>query len=62
MSLSLSPNDISNVVAADREHVWHHLSQHKQYETNDPRVSVEGKALRGRQNERRAGSGWRSTS
>ncbi|MBP6678388.1 MAG: aminotransferase class III-fold pyridoxal phosphate-dependent enzyme, partial [Paracoccus sp.] len=30
----------------DREHVWHHLSQHKQYETIDPRVYVEGKGMR----------------
>lgn len=39
-------NDISQVVEADRKHVWHHLSQHKQYETVDPRVIVEGKGLR----------------
>ncbi len=38
-------NDISAVVEADRAHVWHHLSQHKQYETTDPRVIVEGKGL-----------------
>ena len=25
--------------------MWHHLSQHKQYETVDPRVIVEGKGL-----------------
>ncbi len=42
----LSPNDISAVVEADRTHVWHHLSQHKQYETTDPRVIVEGKGMR----------------
>lgn len=39
-------NDIGAVVEADRVHVWHHLSQHKQYETVDPRVIVEGKGLR----------------
>lgn len=39
-------NDLSHVVAADRTHVWHHLSQHKQYETTDPRVFVEGKGIR----------------
>lgn len=39
-------NDISQVVEADRKHVWHHLSQHKQYETVDPRVIVEGKGMR----------------
>ena len=42
----LSPNDISAVVEADRAHVWHHLSQHKQYETADPRVIVEGRGMR----------------
>ena len=39
-------NDLSGVIAADKAHVWHHLSQHKQYETVDPRVIVEGKGLR----------------
>ncbi len=46
MSLNYSQNDLSHVVSADREHVWHHLSQHKQYETVDPRVFVEGKGMR----------------
>ena len=40
------PNDISHIIAADRAHIWHHLSQHKQYETVDPRIIVEGKGLR----------------
>jgi len=40
------PNDISHIIAADRAHVWHHLSQHKQYETIDPRIIVEGKGMR----------------
>ena len=43
-----SANDISAVVAADKAHVWHHLSQHKGYEQPevDPRIIVEGKGLR----------------
>ena len=41
MSLDLNQNDLSHVVSADRAHVWHHLSQHKQYETVDPRVFVD---------------------
>jgi taurine-pyruvate aminotransferase len=40
------PNDISHIIAADRAHIWHHLSQHKQYETVDPRIIVEGKGMR----------------
>ncbi len=39
-------NDPGHVVEADRAHVWHHLSQHKPYETIDPRIIVEGKGLR----------------
>ena len=46
MDTLLSPNDISAVVEADRAHIWHHLSQHKQYETVDPRVIIEGRGLR----------------
>jgi len=38
-------NDIGAVVEADRKHVWHHLTQHKPFETVDPRVIVEGKGL-----------------
>jgi taurine-pyruvate aminotransferase len=39
-------NDLSPVIAADKAHVWHHLSQHKQYETIDPRVFVEGRGMK----------------
>ena len=44
------PNDISDVIEADRAHVWHHLIQHKPFESIDPRVMVEGtdaEAVRG---------------
>ena len=41
-----SDNDISHVVEADKAHVWHHLIQHKPFETGDPRVIVEGKGMR----------------
>ena len=39
-------NDIQAVVDADRAHVWHHLVQHKPFETGEPRVIVEGKGLK----------------
>ena len=39
-------NDIEHVIEADRENVWHHLSQHKKFETADPLVIVEGKGMR----------------
>ncbi|MDF0598932.1 aspartate aminotransferase family protein [Psychromarinibacter halotolerans] len=46
MNVNLTPNDLSHVVAADRAHVWHHLTQHKPYETVDPRVIVEGRGVK----------------
>ncbi len=46
MDGNLTQNDISHVVAADRAHVWHHLIQHKPFETNDPRIIIEGKGMR----------------
>jgi len=39
-------NDIGHVVEADKAHVWHHLTQHKPFETSDPRIIVEGKGMR----------------
>lgn len=46
MTLTINPNDISGVVEADRRHVWHHLIQHKPFETVDPRIMVEGRGMR----------------
>lgn len=46
MDSTLHQNDISEVIAADRAHVWHHLIQHKPFETVDPRIMVEGKGMR----------------
>ncbi|NNE89581.1 MAG: aminotransferase class III-fold pyridoxal phosphate-dependent enzyme [Silicimonas sp.] len=40
------PNDISDVIEADRNHLWHHMIQHKPFETVDPRVIVEGNGVR----------------
>ena len=39
-------NDPAAVIEADRAHIWHHLIQHKPFETVDPRVMVEGKGIR----------------
>ncbi|MEM6564269.1 MAG: aminotransferase class III-fold pyridoxal phosphate-dependent enzyme [Pseudomonadota bacterium] len=46
MDGNFKENDISRVVEADRAHIWHHLSQHKPYETTDPRIIVEGKGMK----------------
>lgn len=42
----ISVNDISDVITYDKAHVWHHLIQHKPFETADPRIIVEGKGIR----------------
>ena len=36
MDGTLSQNDLSHVVEADKAHVWHHLIQHKPFETIGP--------------------------
>ncbi|NDR58885.1 aminotransferase family protein [Aliiruegeria sabulilitoris] len=46
MNLSIPANDLSVAIEADRAHVWHHLTQHKSLETNDPKIIVEGKGMR----------------
>nr|CAA6817968.1 MAG: Taurine--pyruvate aminotransferase (EC [uncultured Thiotrichaceae bacterium] len=37
--------DALNVVKSDRNHVWHHLTQHKAYQNTDPMVIVKGEGL-----------------
>ena len=39
-------NDIQEVVDNDKAHVWHHIVQHKPFETIDPNIIVEGKGMR----------------
>ncbi|WP_095588531.1 aspartate aminotransferase family protein [Actibacterium ureilyticum] len=46
MNSPVSPNDLTDVIEADRAHIWHHLMQHKALETSDPRVIVEGRGMR----------------
>ncbi|MEL0437337.1 aminotransferase family protein [Phycobacter sp. K97] len=46
MDGTFNENDLSRVVDADKAHVWHHLIQHKPFETTDPRIIVEGKGMR----------------
>ncbi len=38
--------DRDAVLNADKNHVWHHLSQHKPYESSDPMIIVEGNGMR----------------
>ncbi len=46
MNIAANPNDLRHVVEADRRHVWHHLTQHKPFESADPRVFIEGRGMR----------------
>ena len=46
MDGTYSANDISHIVTADKAHVWHHLAQHKAFETKDPNIIIEGKGMR----------------
>ncbi len=46
MDGKFNENDLSGIVAADKAHVWHHLIQHKPFESSDPRIIVEGKDMR----------------
>ncbi|MCH2165644.1 MAG: aminotransferase class III-fold pyridoxal phosphate-dependent enzyme [Marinovum sp.] len=46
MDGTFNENDLASVVEADRAHVWHHLIQHKPFETKDPNIIIEGKGMR----------------
>ncbi len=39
-------NASKHTIQHDRDHVWHHLTQHKKFETVDPLVIIEGKGMR----------------
>lgn len=36
----------SEVLAQDRKHVWHHITQHKPFENSDPLMIVKGEGMR----------------
>lgn len=46
MDGGIRENDISRIVDLDRAHIWHHLIQHKPFETGEPRIIVEGKGMK----------------
>lgn len=45
MKTTANEYDAAEALASDRAHVWHHLSQHKPLEQNDPLMIVEGKGM-----------------
>ncbi len=46
MSLDTPQIDLDEVVDNDQAHVWHHLTQHKPYETSKPPVMISGSGMR----------------
>ena len=46
MDGTYSQNDLTHIVDADKAHVWHHLIQHKQFDSKDPNIIIEGKGMR----------------
>ena len=46
MNIPFAVNNPEGIIEADRAHVWHHLIQHKPFETVDPRIIVEGKGMK----------------
>ena len=46
MNLHVPENDFTPIVEADKKNVWHHLTQHKKFETVDPQIIIEGKGMR----------------
>jgi taurine-pyruvate aminotransferase len=43
---SLSERDARDIIEKDKRHLWHHLVQHKVFESQDPRIFVEGNGAR----------------
>ncbi|MCV6613269.1 MAG: aminotransferase class III-fold pyridoxal phosphate-dependent enzyme [Amphritea sp.] len=46
MTFNANEFDAKEVIGNDRNHVWHHLTQHKPFEENDPMVIVKGEGMR----------------
>ncbi|ARD44874.1 aminotransferase class III-fold pyridoxal phosphate-dependent enzyme [Colwellia sp. PAMC 21821] len=46
MTYNSNEFDARDVINKDRKHIWHHLTQHKPFEENDPMVIVKGKGMR----------------
>lgn len=44
--MSVTAEQYTDAVRADREHVWHHITQHKPMESSDPLLIVRGEGMR----------------
>ena len=38
----LSDHDAHEIIQKDKDHLWHHLIQHKVFASQDPKIFVEG--------------------
>ena len=43
--MTLSNRPSPDIIEIDRHNVWHHLTQHRAFETKDPLIIVEGKGM-----------------
>ncbi len=39
-------NNPKDIITSDKKHVWHHLTQHKSFEDDDPMIIASGKGMR----------------
>ncbi len=46
MTIHVNENDLTDVIAADKANVWHHLTPHQKFDTTDPLMIIEGKGMR----------------
>ena len=46
MKYDVNAYETKDALADDRKHLWHHITQHKSLEENDPLMIVEGKGMR----------------
>ncbi|MBY4675191.1 aminotransferase family protein [Marinobacterium arenosum] len=46
MTFNANEFNAGEVIEQDRNHVWHHITQHKPFEQNDPLVIVKGEGMR----------------
>ena len=46
MGLAAIDKYTTDIVAIDRDNVWHHLTQHQIFDSTDPMVIVEGDGMR----------------
>ena len=46
MNSAIDSINAGDIIGSDKNHVWHHLTQHQAFEEIDPMVIVSGKGMR----------------